>query len=81
MKSNLCARALALAALLLPGAIETLNADVLYQQPSVWNGDGSQTGSGWTDELDSTSTGYQTFDNFVLGQSATINQVSWIGLY
>ena len=69
------------AALLVLGALGTLKADVVFQQPSVWNGNGEQVGDGFTDEESTAMTGFQTYDNFSLGSGGTINQVSWVGLY
>jgi hypothetical protein len=71
----------AFAALCLLGTLAALRADVLVNQPSVWNGNGTGAGSGWTDEESATGTGYQSFDNFSLGSGGAINQVSWIGVY
>ncbi len=70
-----------LAALCLLGAVSTLSADVLFNQTSVWNGNGSGVGSGWTDEESAAGTGFQSFDNFSIAAGGSINQVSWVGVY
>ena len=68
-------------ALLIMGAFSTLSADVLVQQPSVWNGNGSNVSVGYTDEESAAGNGFQAFDNFSIAAGGTINQVSWVGLY
>ena len=69
------------AALWIMGAIGTLSADVLVQQPSVWNGNGSNVSVGYTDEESAAGNGFQAFDNFSIAAGGAINQVSWVGLY
>jgi hypothetical protein len=68
-------------ALWIIGAMGTLRADVLVQQPSVWNGNGSNVSVGYTDEESAAGTGFQAFDNFSIAAGGAINQVSWVGLY
>jgi PEP-CTERM motif-containing protein len=69
------------AALCMMGGLSSLSADVLVQQPSVWNGNGSNVSVGYTDEESAAGTGLQAFDNFSIAAGGAINQVSWVGLY
>ncbi len=66
-----------LTALLAASSVEA--SSLLYNQPAA--GDGVCGGSCWTSTLDSTSSGFQTFDNFQLGTSATVNSATWQGFY
>jgi hypothetical protein len=61
--------------------VSTLSADVLVNQPSVWNGNGSNVSVGYTDEESAAGTGFQSFDNFAIAGGGAINQVSWLGVY
>jgi len=70
-----------LAAVCLIGAVSILKADVLINQPSVWNGNGSQVSVGYTDEESAAGNGFQVYDNFSIAAGGAVNQVSWIGLY
>lgn len=62
-------------------SIQAASAGVLYEQPALWNGNGSGVGFGWTSQSDAGVNGFRTFDNFSLGAAATINQASWVGIY
>ena len=62
------------------------NATTIYQQPSVWTGNGTTVGSAWTSQADSnpngsSRNGFREYDNFTLSSAAVINQVSWLGIY
>jgi hypothetical protein len=62
-------------------SLQAASAAIIYTQPSVWSGNGTNVGSGWTSQLDASNSGFRTFDNFTLGGGATINQASWRGMY
>jgi hypothetical protein len=54
---------------------------VLYQQPPVWAGNGTDVGNLWTSHSDATVTGFRTNDNFSLTSAGTINEATWFGIY
>ena len=60
---------------------QSAGAGIVYQQPTVWTGNGTSVGSSWTSHEDTTLTGFRTNDNFSLASAAVINQVSWWGIY
>lgn len=68
-------------ALLFFGVLRTLIGGAVITQPSVWSGDGTDVGNGWTSQVDSTLGGFRTFDNFTVESSTTISQVTWLGIY
>ena len=61
-------------------AVQAVNADVVYQQPSVWTA-GSNVGVAWTSQINSAGSGFRTYDNFQLGSAATVVHASWRGTY
>jgi hypothetical protein len=70
------------ATIVVMGALSPLaGGTLLYQQPSIWSGNGSTISTGYTDEESSAGTGFQTFDDFTLSAGGIVNQVSWVGLY
>jgi len=62
-------------------AIQSATAGIVYQQPSVWTGNGTDVGNAWTSHIDTSVTGFRTNDNFSLSAPASINQASWLGIY
>lgn len=71
----------AIAATLWLGLFAVAEADVVYQQPPFWTGEGAATGNAWVSHVDTTLTGFRAYDSFSLPSAATINQVSWWGFY
>jgi hypothetical protein len=71
----------AAAASLCLGLAQLAGAAIVYQQPTFWAGNGTNVGTGWTSHSDATVTGFRTFDDFSLASDATINEVSWWGIY
>ena len=57
------------------------NAVTVYQQPLFWNRNGKDVGSSFTSSSDGPPTDFRTYDNFTLGSDATINKVTWYGIY
>jgi hypothetical protein len=68
------------ASLLFFGVLRTIVGGAITQ-PSVWSGNGTDVGSSWTSQVDSTPAGFRTFDNFSFQSSTTVGQVTWLGIY
>jgi CubicO group peptidase (beta-lactamase class C family) len=62
-------------------SVRTLAAAPLYQQPSLWSGNGTNVGSTWSSQVDSSLSGYRAYDNFSLPTGGAINQATWRGIY
>lgn len=69
------------ASLLFFGVLRTLLGDSTIAQPSVWSGNGTNVGNGWTSQANSSFSGYRTFDNFSFQSATTLSQVTWLGIY
>jgi hypothetical protein len=57
------------------------NATIVYLQPTLWAGNGTDVGSSWTSHTDPSITGFRTNDDFSVGSAATIDEVTWWGIY
>jgi len=54
---------------------------LVYEQPTVWAGDGTTVGTSWTSHADATETGFRTSDNFSLSSASIIDYAIWWGIY
>jgi hypothetical protein len=63
------------------GALRSMLGDAMIVQPSIWSGNGTDVGNGWTSQANSSFSGYRTFDNFSFQSSTTLSQVTWLGIY
>lgn len=61
-------------------SLATAGAATVYTQPPLWT-QGNSIGNVQTSQVDSTTTGFEAFENFTLGANATIRSVSWYGVY
>ncbi len=70
-----------MAATLLVTAGAAQSASIVYSQPLVWNGNGTDVGSSWTSQVDSSVSGFRAWDNFAVSSAASVSAAVWYGLY
>lgn len=56
-------------------------ATIVYAQPPVWSGDGTDVGHTYTSQTDPGLNGFRALDDFTLASDAIINEVVWWGVY
>ena len=58
------------------------NGSIVYLQPTLWTGTGTDVGNSLTSHSENPpNTGFRTLDDFSLGSAATIDEVIWWGIY